>query len=211
MATYQLAMIPIDLARVTAGYKNKDYTAWFKRTYNTAGVIHYGVDMTDKNRGTKSVRAPFDMKIVKAGFDTLFGNVIIAVSTVPVDIHNGPKKGRRKLTVRMFHLASLSVKAGQTVKRGTIVGNYGGTGKFGGADHLHVELDTDVNYPQYVNGIINSSNIAKRATSDTTIHPMDVFKIFPGQEFNSTYDCQDDSDYVTLTSSRRMVKARKVN
>ena len=65
------------------------------------------------------------------------------------------------LACRMFHLDSIAVRAGQTVKRGDVLGVYGNTGTNTSGPHLHVEFDTDVQYPQYAVGIKASGNIIK--------------------------------------------------
>ena len=85
------------------------------------------------------------------------------------------------LACRMFHLDSIAVKAGQTVKRGDVLGVYGNTGANTSGPHLHVEFDTDVQYPQYAVGIKASGNIIKKGTKDTTADPSKVWYVGPGQ------------------------------
>ncbi len=81
------------------------------------------------------------------------------------------------LACRMFHLDSIAVKAGQTVKRGDVLGVYGNTGANTSGPHLHVEFDTDVQYPQYAVGIKASGNIIKKGTKDTTADPSKVWYV----------------------------------
>ena len=85
------------------------------------------------------------------------------------------------LACRMFHLDSIAVRAGQTVKRGDVLGVYGNTGTNTSGPHLHVEFDTDVQYPQYAVGIKASGNIIKKGTEDTTADPSKVWYVGPGQ------------------------------
>ena len=85
------------------------------------------------------------------------------------------------LACRMFHLDSIAVRAGQTVKRGDVLGVYGNTGANTSGPHLHVEFDTDVQYPQYAVGIKASGNIIKKGTKDTTADPSKVWYVGPGQ------------------------------
>lgn len=164
------AILPLNHARITAGYKNALYR-------QSMGFEHFGIDMADLKRKDTAVYAPFKMKIVAVGDDTLMGGSLIAVSVNPIDVHYGPKKGARRLTVRMAHLANVFVKVGDIVSpENAKIADYGSTGKYGGSPHLHIEIDTDVNYPQYSPTLSRSSNIWK-AGRDSTLNPMDVFKV----------------------------------
>ena len=86
------------------------------------------------------------------------GNAIVLVFP-DVERNDG---NTTSLACRMFHLDSIAVRAGQTVKQGDVLGVYGNTGANTGGPHLHVEFDTDVQYPQYAVGIKASRNIIKR-------------------------------------------------
>lgn len=164
------AILPLNQARITAGYKNPAYKA-------SMGFGHFGVDMADDNRVELDVYAPFKFKVTHAGYDNLMGNTIIGVSVNNVDVHYGPKVGERRLVIRMAHLAKINVKVGDIVEpEGAAIALYGSTGTYGGSPHLHVEIDTDINYPNYSPTLSGSSNIWKAGT-DSTIHPMNVFKV----------------------------------
>ena len=164
------AILPLNNARITAGYKNALYR-------QEMGFAHFGTDMADVNRKDVSVYAPFKMKIVAVGYDKLMGGSIVAVSVNPIDVHYGAKKGARRLVVRMAHLAKTFVKAGDIVApEDKKIADYGSTGKYGNSPHLHIELDTDVKYPEYSPTLSKSSTIWK-AGRDSTINPMDVFKV----------------------------------
>ena len=164
------AILPLNNARITAGYKNALYR-------QKMGFAHFGTDMADLNRKDTAVYAPFKMKVVAVGYDNLMGGTIIAVSVNPIDVHYGPKKGARRLAVRMAHLAKMYVKVGDVVAPDDAkIADYGSTGKYGGSAHLHIEIDTDINYPQYSPTLSRSSNIWKTGR-DSTVNPMDVFKV----------------------------------
>lgn len=164
------AIMPLNNARITAGYKNPAYEKKMK-------FKHYGIDMADLKRADLSVYAPFKMKIVEAGTDNVMGITLIGVSVNPIDIHHGPKKGSSRLVVRMAHLAKIHVKEGDVVSpEDKKIADYGMTGIHGNSPHLHVELDTDIEYPQYSPTLGRSSNIWKEGT-DSTVNPMDVFKV----------------------------------
>lgn len=164
------AILPLNEARMTAGYKNATYL-------KEMGFAHYGVDMADDNRAQLQVYAPFTFKVTHVGFDELMGWTIIGVSVNDIDVHYGPKKGARRLAIRMAHLSKTMVKVGDIVRpEGDAIALYGNTGKYGESPHLHVELDTDITYTNYSPTLKGSSNIWKAGT-DSTIHPMNVFKV----------------------------------
>ncbi len=164
------AIMPLNNGRITAGYKNAAYAKAMK-------FKHYGTDMADLKRKDVAVYAPFKMEIVAAGEDGLMGGTIIGVSVNPIDIHHGPKKGSSRLVVRMAHLDEVNVKVGDVIApEDKKIADYGSTGKYGGSPHLHVELDTDIEHPEFSPTLSRSSNIWKKGT-DSTINPMDVFKV----------------------------------
>ncbi|WP_149038989.1 M23 family metallopeptidase, partial [Exiguobacterium sp. SH31] len=120
------AILPLNNTRITAGYKNASY-------HRAMGFRHFGIDMADLNRKDLDVYAPFKMKIVAVGNDTLMGGTIIGISESPIDVHYGPKKGARRLVVRMAHLAKMFVKVGDIVSpENAKIADYGSTGKYGG-------------------------------------------------------------------------------
>ena len=187
----QLAILPVRNARITAGYKNAAY-------FKGMGFHHFGIDMTDKDRIHFNLAAPFDLEIIAFGNDRLMGNTIIARSTVAVDIHYGPKKGSQKLVLRMAHLGVIGnkVKVGAKFKRGDYLGQYGSTGKYGGAPHLHVELDADIRWPLYSPTLSGHSNIWK-AGSDSTINPMDCFKV---DKHQSLWYSRNSGDWLDVSA-----------
>ena len=206
------AILPLNNARITAGYKNEVY-------HKKMGFRHFGTDMADLNRKDVAVYAPFKMKVVAVGNDTLMGGTIIAVSECPVDIHHGPKKGAHRLVVRMAHLAKTYVKVGDVIApEDRKIADYGATGKYGGSPHLHIELDTDIRFPAFSPTLARSSNIWKAGT-DSTVNPMDVFKVdVSGQRgFKQTFShaassgawVQDD-DTTTLNLEGKVIKSKRV-
>ena len=196
MTKFQNAILPINDMVITCGYKHPEYTSWFQRTYGSKGVVHFGSDFVDRQRKNTQLRAPFDMEIVFAGLDYLMGYTVIAKSLQPIDIHYGEHKGQKHVAIRVAHMSRLNVKKGQKVKWGTTIGNYGGTGKYGGAPHAHIELSVDTQWPQYSPTFKGNSTIWKGGY-DSTINPMDVFKVARGQTFsyerrNQAFLGQDD-------------------
>lgn len=83
--------------------------------------------------------------------------------------------------VRYFHLAAKpALTVGQSVSLATKIGTYSNTGSAKMNAHLHVEVDTDVNYPLYtptLEGAAGGLYAGTRGTGDTTIDPSSVFFI----------------------------------
>lgn len=213
------AIMPINNIRITAGYLNEAYRKKF-------GFAHYGTDFVTDS-ANRSVYAPFPMKVLAAGRDRLMGNVIVAESLEPIEIHNGKFKGERKLIVRMAHLATLNVKKGEIVRpEQTMIGKYGNTTglSMALAPHLHIEFDTDTKYPFHSPTLAGDQNIWKagvRVPSKlSTVNPMDVLKVDTKGEFGgkqrftiraSAYPYTDPSeDRITLALNGTIVRASVV-
>lgn len=88
-----------------------------------APAMHTGLDL----RGAygKPVHATADGKVVTAGWDGGYGNL------VEIDHGNG-------LITRFGHLSQINVKVGQSVQIGQVIGRIGSTGRSTGP-HLHYE------------------------------------------------------------------------
>lgn len=74
---------------------------------------------------------------------------------------------------RIYHLDSINVSAGQAITKDSKLGNYGNTGQYSTGAHLHIEFDTDLNYPDYSPTLGTNSNIIKAGT-DTVLNPANV-------------------------------------
>ena len=98
--------------------------AWRSDPFTGKRAFHKGVDIVAP-RGTE-VLAPADAVVLKAGRLPGYGNVV----------YLSHSKG---LTSRYAHLQSFSVKPGQRVSRGEVIGQVGNTGRSLGA-HLHYEV-----------------------------------------------------------------------
>ena len=130
----QKLILPLNQCNVNAGYKMAAYTkAW--------GFTHYGVDLGNPDR-QRTIYSPGDGTVIACGMDGAtaaqrMGKAIVLV--FPDVERNGGNT--TSLACRMFHLDSIAVKAGQTVKRGDVLGVYGNTGANTSGPHLHVEFD----------------------------------------------------------------------
>jgi murein DD-endopeptidase MepM/ murein hydrolase activator NlpD len=88
------------------------------------GKMHKGIDIARPSNGT--IKAVDNGVVVSAGWDGGYGNKIV------VDHQNG-------LRTVYGHLASISVRVGQTVPKGSQIGVMGSTGDSTGV-HLHFEV-----------------------------------------------------------------------
>jgi len=101
-------------------------SAYGSRTdpFTGAPDFHPGVDISG-NRGAP-VRAPADGQIEKAGVNGAYGKSVLIAHGFG-------------LASRFGHLSRLTVKAGQTVRRGDVIGFVGSTGR-ATSSHLHYEV-----------------------------------------------------------------------
>jgi len=92
--------------------------------YTAERVMHAGLDIAAPHG--KEVISPSDGTVVFAGLEGGYGNVLV------IDHGYGIK-------TRYGHLAKITVKAGERIKRGQVVGAVGNTGRSTGP-HLHYEV-----------------------------------------------------------------------
>ena len=131
----QKLILPLNKCKVTAGYKNQLYLNAFK--YN-----HYGIDYADG----QAIIASGNGTVIATGYDNVLGNIIVARYNA-CELPSGAVKD---LIIRYCHLSVTNVKTGTVLTQGLSMGTTGQTpiGKINGV-HLHVEVDTDINYPMY--------------------------------------------------------------
>lgn len=182
----QRLILPINSMRLTAGYKNANYRKQF-------GYNHYGIDMTDKAKSDKTVWGSGIGEVTHCGWHPSGGNVVVVVYR-DCELTNGQV---RDLAVRYYHLEKINVKVGQKITKDSRLGLYGNTGASSGA-HLHIEIDTDVKYPNYTPQTSKSNDVLK-AGSDSTINPVTalwVKKTSPDNQSvtNAGYDTVANSD-----------------
>jgi len=100
-----------------------------RKCMNNSGGFHHGIDMAAmKGTKVKSVREGI---VVEVGFQKGYGNTVLIEHT-------------SNIKTRYAHLHTLSVRRGQKVHQGTIVGTVGETGsirkKSKDGSHLHFEV-----------------------------------------------------------------------
>lgn len=159
-------ILPMKNSRQVVGYKNRRYqSAW--------GFPHYGWDF-NSSESEPYVYALGQGKVAAEGRDSLFGWTCVIVYP---NVYIRGQNRVSGVTCRYYHLKERpSVRAGQAVKAGDVVGIMGNTGTYSSGPHLHITLDTDTNYPCYEPGIAKDGEIIKRGT-DSTIDPADVLYI----------------------------------
>lgn len=107
---------------MTSGYGNRTYTINNK----TVSDFHLGIDLISAKYGTDYIVAFEAGKVVYAGYNGGYGNVVY------IDHGNGYQ-------TRYAHQKYLNVKVGDHVNKGDILGFMGVTGNVTGA-HLHFEV-----------------------------------------------------------------------
>lgn len=168
----QKLILPFNDLVVSAGYKVLPY-------FNQWKFHHFGLDCYGRNSqtifacGSGTVVAVGQDGITLTGVQGRLGNCVVVVYDGEIEGNNG--KIYKGLSSRMYHLAKINVKKGQKVTKDTILGVAGNTGRYSTGVHLHIEFDTDINYPCYAYGISSSGNIIKKGTMDTTVNPSDIW------------------------------------
>ena len=102
----------------TAGWLSSAFSRMRSHPILHIARAHEGLDVTAP-MGTP-IEAPAKGRVVQAGWETGYGN------TVTIDHGYG-------IETRYGHLSAFKVKAGQTVKRGDLLGLVGATGRATGA------------------------------------------------------------------------------
>ena len=167
----QRLIMPFKKQMMLCGYKNVEYLKKW-------GYPHYGVDIsTIQGQGGEdpTVYASGHGVVLLAGWDKKLGG---AVCVMYPGAYNHETGKSADVVARYMHLASVSVKTGDAVKVGSVLGV---EGKEGTEDyHLHLEFDTDLKYPQY-SPQVAGSDFWKKGT-DSTWNPSNVLHVGEGQE-----------------------------
>lgn len=157
---------PINRMEVGWGYKNKAYSRYMERTWGKP-YKHYGADYWGEN----TIWSCGSGVVYDAGYDSTFGNIVIV--KYPNCLNHVTGKVQN-LVVSYRHLARINVRKGQKVTKDTRIGIMGHTGKFaGGKGHLHLQVHTDWDHPNWETGIY-STNMLRWCSYDSTINPADV-------------------------------------
>ena len=143
----QLLFFPMKDCTVAAGYKNAAY----KKAH---GYVHYGVDFDSKRA--------VDFDVIASGSGTVLGveknhNSIGGVVVIKYPKVYNPTTGKtHDLIARYYHLFSIAVKKGDKVEAYQKLGTVSGSHKWW--NHVHLELDTDTEYPFNTPQVIEQSS-----------------------------------------------------
>lgn len=200
----QKLIMPFCSQMMLCGYKNTRYTA-------AHGYLHYGIDVSTIQGAAGSdhtVYASGEGKIIACGFDNSGGNVVVMVYP---EAYNHKTAKYCDLVARYMHLASIAVKAGQTVRQGDVLGVEGNTQT--GDYHLHLEFDTDTKWELYSPQVSSADdkktaaqgNILKKGT-DSVVNPSYVLHLGKGQQivkptYNPAWLNPEDYTIPTLHSA----------
>jgi murein DD-endopeptidase MepM/ murein hydrolase activator NlpD len=168
----QRLVLPYRFCEVLAGYKVAAYrAAW--------GFEHFGWDLFSYDAPDAAQRGKIFGSgrgvVFAVGADSAVGNCV-AVKYDAAELVDGRSGG---LVGRYFHLARINCHAGQAVDETTLLGIEGATGAKG--THLHIEFDTDLNWPLYSPQVKGGSLILNHGRAvDTTVDPAAVFWLREG-------------------------------
>ena len=110
-------------------YYVSSYYGYRKNPVTGNEEFHRGVDIAVPTGTT--VYAAHDGTVIAAAYDSHYGNYVV----IEIDGY----------TTKYAHMDTLSVSAGQTVEKGTVIGTTGNTGSSTGS-HLHIECLYDGEY-----------------------------------------------------------------
>ena len=190
-SSYQMLIQPINNMKITSGYRNTKYRETFRCT-------HFGHDAISI-KGDRTVYASGDGKVIACGMDSICGNVVAIKYEKCINENTGETQD---VIIRYFHLASIAVKAGQSVTKDTKIGVMGNTGILSTGVHLHYEIDTDAReqYACYTPTISRNGTVLKAGTA-STVNPADFIhtKVSPSdyqsvQIVTDGYATSEDKD-----------------
>lgn len=175
----QKLIMPFGRQMMLCGYKNVEYTKHW-------GYPHYGVDISSIQGGAgadSNIYASGNGTVLACGFDNSGGNVIVVLYK---DCYNHSTGKSCDLIARYMHLTTIAVAVHELVSVGQLLGAEGNTKT--GDFHLHLEFDTDVNYPLHspqVSGKDDHLTAAQgnilRKGIDSTMNPSHILHIGEGQ------------------------------
>lgn len=168
----QRLILPINDAKLTASWKTDAYK-------NRFGFVHYGIDLVS-TVGNTTVYAMGECIVLGAGYDNVFGNSIVIKYP---EVYNHKTQTYHDLIVRYNHFASINVKKGEEIKNNSagviekVIGQYGATGQYVSGAHLHLEVDTDTQWPFFTPSLSVQSTLFKgtkfNANDKTMSNPLD--------------------------------------
>ncbi len=169
----QYLVMPFTRCMMLCGYKSKKYQAHW-------GYPHYGVDISTYQGNTGNdhrILASGEGVVLAAGKDSRLG---YGAAVLYKDVFNRQTGKAVNVVGRYVHMKSVSVKTGDKVKAGMVIGE---EGKEGTTDyHLHLEFDTDITpaYATWSPQVAGTGGFWKKGT-DSTVNPSHLLYLAKGQ------------------------------
>lgn len=169
----QKLLMPFRKSIIECGYKTKGY----KRDW---GYEHYGIDITvtdgvpNPSAYDHTVYASGTGKVVWCKYDSSTSSASSLGWALAIQYDNcvGRDGSVKNLIARYMHCDKVYVSKGDTVTQGQRIAHESNVGTK--VPHLHFEVDTDVNYPQYSPQVSNGHSAwvrGYRDERDTTLNP----------------------------------------
>ena len=160
----QYLRIPFRRAMMLCGYKNPEYLAHW-------GYAHYGIDISTIQGGAgtdPTVYASGEGVVVAAGWDSKLGGAVCVKYNETFNRASGESV---TVIARYMHLAKVLVQEGDMVSLDTPLAVEGkeGTGDY----HLHLEFDTDIQYPRWTPQVSRGLSFWVHGV-DSTLNPSDL-------------------------------------
>ncbi len=187
----QKLILPINACKLTASWQTE---AYFKEN----GFRHYGADLICSSLiKDRKIWASGNGVVIDVGFDQSCGNIIIIKYP---DVINHKTGKSADIILRYFHLQKISIAKGQKVTTDTVLGEYGGTGQYGGGTfckHLHIEADYDTSHPKYTPTLKNGTWLVGEKQSGTALKNMLNSMVNPMELFHAKISKPDEQKYIT--------------
>lgn len=157
----QKLRVPFKKSTMVCGYKTQRYLqAW--------GYQHYGIDISTYQGTTVSdhtIYASGEGVVVASGWDSKLGGALCIQYN---DVYNHQTGKVQNVVARYMHMNKVLVKKGDKVSLDTPIGIEGNQGTT--SYHLHMEFDTDCNYPTWTPQVSKGLSFWVRGT-DSTVNP----------------------------------------
>lgn len=203
----QKLKMPFKSQMMLCGYKNGEYRKYW-------GYDHYGVDIStiQGNAGKDhKIYASGNGEVIAVGKDNTLGYGVV-ILYADCESRSGEVKD---LAVKYMHMKECFVTLGEVIEDGELIGVEGkeGTGDY----HLHLEMDTDVDYPTYTPQVSNGHTFWKKGV-DTTVNPSLWLFVGDGQKivepiYNPAWLNKEDFDipeYKENEEEMNMAKMQKL-
>lgn len=169
----QLLTYPLEDSLVTAGYLNAQYL-------KDQSYAHCGGDFTPRNGRVADVKSLGAGVTLGTEFcENSVGNVVVARYD---NVYNPTLDRVAPLVVRYYHLLTCTVREGDQLTGGQVIGRVDGQHQW--YNHVHIEVDTDIRFPFHTPQVAErSSELLVRFPADgkSLLDPMSVLVVDESQ------------------------------